>query len=84
MQTLADVLDMPIKVAKSEQAPALGAAMYAAVAAGIYDDLGKAINAMGNGFETIYQPNEKNRAIYDMRYQKYKELGNFVENELNK
>jgi L-ribulokinase len=36
MQTLADVLDMPIKVATSDQAPALGAAIYAAVAAGIY------------------------------------------------
>ncbi len=38
MQTLADVLDMPIRVVRSEQTCALGAAMFAAVAAGIYPD----------------------------------------------
>ena len=54
MQTLADVLDRPIKIAVSEQAPALGAAMYAAVAAGIHADVLTAQKAMGSGFAETY------------------------------
>ena len=79
MQTLADVLNMPIKVANSEQAPALGAAMYAAVAAGIHASVEEAIQAMGNGFETTYQPIAENVAVYRKLYAKYEALGEFVE-----
>lgn len=75
MQTLCDVLGMPIKVVRSEQACALGSAMYAAVAAGLYADVLDAQQAMSSGFSDEYLPNEERKAIYDKLYQKYKEQG---------
>ncbi len=83
MQTLASVLNMPIKVAKSEQAPALGAAMYAATAAGIYTNVDEAAKSMGNGFEKTYYPDESMIEHYNKMYNKYCLLGDFVENQLN-
>ncbi len=83
MQTLANVLNMPIKVAVSEQAPALGAAMYAAVAAGIHADTQSAIKAMGNGFETTYAPQPELVSQYEVIYKKYELLGAFVEDKIN-
>ncbi|MCF0070746.1 ribulokinase [Dyadobacter sp. CY261] len=81
MQTLADVLNMPIKVAASEQACALGAAMFAAVAAGVYPTLQEAQEAMNSGFDAVYQPREAQSAVYQGLYQKYLEAGAFIENE---
>ena len=75
MQTLCDVLGMPIKVVRSEQACALGSAMYAAVAAGLYPDIGAAQQAMSSGFSDEYLPNEERKAIYDKLYQRYKAQG---------
>jgi L-ribulokinase len=75
MQTLCDVLGMPIKVVRSEQACALGSAMYAAVAAGLYSDIFAAQQAMSSGFSDEYLPNDERKAIYDKLYQKYKEQG---------
>ena len=60
MQVVADVLNMPIQVARSEQACALGSAMAAAVAGGVYPSFEAAQKAMGNGFETGYLPNPEN------------------------
>jgi len=79
MQTLADVLDRPIKIAVSEQAPALGAAMYAAVAAGIYPDVLASQKALGSGFAETYTPNPESVAQYATRYAQYQALGKFVE-----
>jgi L-ribulokinase len=79
MQTLADVLDRPIKIATSEQAPALGSAMYAAVAAGIYPDVISAQRSMGSGFAETYTPNPVRVADYQRRYAEYQALGEFVE-----
>ncbi len=79
MQTMADVLNMPIKVATSEQAPALGAAMYAAVAAGIYQSTEDAIKHMSNGFDKTYTPIPENVSIYQQLYANYNELAGFVE-----
>lgn len=78
MQTLADVLDMPIKVAASEQTCALGAAMFAAVAAGVYDKVEDAQKAMGQGFEKTYYPTS-NVATYAKIYKQYKDFGKFIE-----
>jgi L-ribulokinase len=83
MQTMADVLNMPIKVASSEQAPALGAAMYAAVAAGIHPDTQSAIRAMGNGFDKIYKPIAKNVPVYDNLYKEYVKFGELIEEKKN-
>lgn len=82
MQTLADVLGMPIKVAKSEQACAFGAAMFAAVAAGVHPTIKEAQAAMGQGFAFEYKPNMDNHRIYMSAYEKYRKLGKFTETEL--
>ncbi|MBN2263082.1 MAG: ribulokinase, partial [Prolixibacteraceae bacterium] len=76
MQTMADVLNMPIKVARAEQCVALGAAMFAAVAAGVYPKVEDAQKAMGQGFEKTYEPIAKNAKIYADIYKKYQQLGN--------
>ncbi len=83
MQTLADILEMPIKVANAEQAPALGAAMYAATAAGVYTRVDDAIKAMGNGFEITYYPNPDNAAVYRQLYNTYSAFGEYVESKVN-
>ena len=75
MQTMADVLNMPIKVSVSEQAMALGAAMFAAVAAGVYSSVEEAQSAMGQGFEKTYYPIAENAAQYNEIYKRYIELG---------
>lgn len=84
MQIVADVLDMPIKVARSEQACALGTAMAAAVAAGVYENLGEAQAKMGGGFEMEYHPIPENVEKYKALYEKYNRLGKFIEFDLNK
>lgn len=81
MQTLADVLNKPIQVARSDQACALGAAMCAAVAAGVHPSLEAAQQAMGSGFDAEYTPRPKQVAVYDNLYQKYLGLGRFVEGQ---
>jgi L-ribulokinase len=79
MQTLADVLNMPIKIASTEQTCATGAAMFAAVVGGVYDKVEDAQKAMGKGFEKTYYPISNNTSAYDTIYKKYLELGEFVE-----
>jgi len=82
MQTLADVLNMPIKVASSEQACALGAAMFAAVASGVHGTLPEAQQAMSSGFDAEYHPRPEVAEVYQKLYQKYLRAGGFVENEI--
>ena len=82
MQTLSDVLDMPIKVASSDQACALGAAMNASVAAGVYSNLQDAQKAMGSGFDARYEPRAAFTEIYQELYKKYQSLGKFTEGKL--
>lgn len=82
MQTMADVMDMPIRIHRSEQTCAAGAAMFAATAAGIYDKVQDAMDAMGQGFEKEYYPNKANVEIYAKRYLKYQHLGKFTEQQI--
>ena len=82
MQTLADVLNMPIKIARTEQTCACGAAMFAAVAAGVYKTVGEAQKAMGQGFDMEYIPNPDHAKKYLEIYEKYVKLGTFTEQEL--
>lgn len=76
MQTLADVLNMPIRVVRSEQTCALGAAMFAAVVAGIYPTISKATKCMGSDIEAEYQPDRRRALVYEVLYKKYLELAN--------
>ena len=80
MQILADVLNMPIKVAATEQTCAFGAAMFAAVAGGVYSRVEDAQKAMGKGFEKTYFPNKEMVAVYGELYRRYEALGEFLEN----
>lgn len=84
MQTLSNVLGMPIKVAKSEQCCAFGAAMFASVAAGAHSDIKTAQKAMGQGFAHEYKPDMEKHKVYMNLYAKYQKLGKFTENELFK
>ena len=82
MQTLANVLNMPIKIVKSEQACALGAAMCAATAAGVYPTMEAAQAAMSSGYDAEFYPQAEKVGVYEKLYVKYVKLGDFVENEL--
>lgn len=79
MQMMADVMNMPIRIHRTEQTCAIGAAMFAATAAGIYPNVEAAMQAMGQGFEAEYLPDAGRAAIYAQRYERYKELGAFTE-----
>jgi L-ribulokinase len=78
MQVLSDVMGVPIKVAATEQAGALGAAMCAAVASGVYSSLENAQCAMGQGVRAEYLPNEGRKPHYAGKYEKYRKLGLFL------
>jgi L-ribulokinase len=79
MQMMADVMNKPIRIHKSEQTCALGAAMFAATAAGIYEKVEDAMQAMGQGFDATYSPDKSKTALYLQRYKKYNSLGGFIE-----
>jgi L-ribulokinase len=82
MQIVADVLNMPIKVACSDQTCALGSAMAASVVAGVHKDVPSAQKAMGSGFEKEYLPDPDRAKKYNQLYMKYNKLGTFIENQL--
>jgi L-ribulokinase len=82
MQMMADVMNMPIRIHRSEQTCAIGAAMFAATAAGLYPKVEEAMAAMGQGFDTSYAPDAARAAVYARRYEQYNLLGGFVEAQL--
>lgn len=84
MQIMADVLNAPIKVAKSEQACALGASIFGAVAAGIHQDTETAMDAMASPFEKVYEPIKENAEAYKEVYNNYSELCMAMENHIMK
>ena len=71
MQTMADVIGVPIRVVRSTQACALGSAMNAAVAAGVYESVEEAQDAMSSGFDGEYIPNAERHEIYNVLYKRY-------------
>ena len=74
LQIYADVTGRPIRLAASGQTCALGAAMHAAVAAGVYPDLHAAARRMVRPSQRVYRPNKQHRAIYDELYAEYTRL----------
>ncbi|PHR93476.1 MAG: ribulokinase [Leeuwenhoekiella sp.] len=84
MQSLANTLNVPIKVAASDQAPALGAAVYAAVAAGIYPDVITASQTLGSDYEAEYQPQPEYLEIFSEQMERYVALSTFVEKSILK
>jgi len=75
VQTLADVLQKEISVVKSTQTCALGAAISAATAAGLYPNAEEAARHIASPVERTYRP-QKN---YDAQYQRYKQTAAFIE-----
>lgn len=83
MQMLADVMNMPIRIHKTEQTCATGAAMFAATAAGLHPNVQTAMEAMGQGFQREYAPRKERVELFDKRYRRYRALAAFVEEERN-
>ncbi|WAL75738.1 ribulokinase [Kitasatospora sp. YST-16] len=74
MQIHADVLRRPVSLAVSEQGPALGSAIHAAVAAGAYPDVRAASAAMGRVQRHAYLPDPERADAYDALYAEYRLL----------
>jgi L-ribulokinase len=68
------VTGKPMKLAASAQSPALGSAMHAAVAAGVYADIHAAAQKMGKLRDEVVRPNPANKLIYDQLYADYRTL----------
>lgn len=81
MQIYADVTNKPIKISASDQTPALGAAMFGAVAAGKekggYDTIFDAARVMGKVKDEVYLPIPENVAAYQKLYAEYKKLHDY-------
>ena len=77
MQIYSDVLRRPLHVIESDEGPALGAAMHAAVAAGVHPDIETASEAMGRVRRNAYVPVEANADAYDELYAHYSALHDY-------
>jgi L-ribulokinase len=77
MQIYADVTRRPLSVIGSDQGPALGSAIHAAVAAGAYPDVPVAASAMGRVNRDVYQPDEARADVYDELYAEYVRLHDY-------
>ncbi len=71
MQIYADVTGRPLSLVDSEQGPALGSAMHAAVAAGLYPGIADAAARMGRIRRNVYTPNPTAARVYDRLYADY-------------
>ncbi|MET0766754.1 MAG: ribulokinase, partial [Aeromicrobium sp.] len=74
MQVYADVTRLPLSVVGSEQGPALGSALHAAVAAGAYADIRAAAKAMGSVQRGVFIPDEGAALRYDALFAEYTAL----------
>ena len=77
MQLYSDVTRLPISTIDTDQGPALGSAIHAAVASGIYANVNEAANAMGKVNKHVYLPNEERSQQYDLLYREYVELHDY-------
>ena len=79
MQSLSDIMGVPIKVAKAQQAGALGVAMCAATASGFFKSVETAQLLLGQGVLTEYEPRKEFSEIYEELYSRYKKFCGFLE-----
>ncbi len=77
MQVYADVLRRPVSVASSDQAPAVGSAIHAAVAAGLYADVAAASAVMGRSEQAAYRPDLDRADAYDELFAEYRTLHDY-------
>jgi L-ribulokinase len=71
LQIYADVTRRPLSLAGSDQGPALGSALHAAVAAGVYPDVPAAAAVMGSRHDAVVQPDPASASVYDQLYADY-------------
>src|SRR5450759_3903099 len=83
MQIYADVTNLPLSTIVSEQGPALGSAIHAAVAAGAYPDIHAAARTMGRSNKAVYQPIAANVKAYDELFAEYTLLHDYFGRGLN-
>lgn len=83
MQIYADIIKKPIRISGSAQGPALGSAIFGAVAGGGYDSVFTAAERMGKLKDTCYMPIEENAAIYDQLYAEYDILHKYFGEGIN-
>ncbi len=81
MQLMADSFNREIAVAKNSQTVALGSAMLAATAAGLYPSIEAAQSALFCGYERVYKPNAQRHRLLKKRMEKYRRLGLFLEEQ---
>ena len=81
MQIYADVINMPVKIAGAKEGPALGSAIFGAVAAGKanggFDDVFEAARKLGKLKDTVYTPIPENVAVYEKLFQEYRTLHDY-------
>jgi L-ribulokinase len=77
MQMYADVLRLPLSTIASEQGPALGSAIHAAVAAGAYPSVAEAGEAMGRVERCKYQPDPATADAYDELFAEYQVIHDY-------
>lgn len=81
MQLLADITRRTVSISEAEQTGALGSAIFASVAAGVYDDVYEAAEKMSQVKEKAYVPNEEASAKYDELFAIYKQLHDYFGRE---
>ena len=77
MQMYSDILNLPLSVINSSQGPALGSAIHAAAAAGAYESVGAAAEAMGSLSKGVYRPVAERARAYDLLYSEYELLHDY-------
>ena len=81
MQIYADVLDKEIQIAGSNQAGALGSAIYASVASGVYSDVVQAAKQMSCKSKKVYKPIPENVKVYKELFEEYVKLHDYFGKE---
>ena len=79
MQILADITKREIAVTESDLSPSIGAAVFAATAAGLYKSVEDAQKQLAPGIDRVYKPDPKKSTVYDTLYAEYLELGKTAE-----
>jgi L-ribulokinase len=74
MQLIADISGRPVRVPASGEVPARGAALFGAVAAGVFDEIGAAVRAATPEMARTYEPDRAASATYDRVYAIYRSL----------
>ncbi len=82
MQVYSDVLRRPVHVIGTDQGPALGSAIHAAVAASAYPDIFAASAAMGRIERDVWKPDQTSADVYDRLFALYRRLHDYFGREV--